>query len=218
MVLHATMLTNFDQAAARALLLESHDLAEKTGRPALEAVILNTLHAMARGDGDSAAAVEYAERSLAAVSGADVSPEVQTVAHLNLGVVRFETGAPPAEIRQLLLEGLDWAAQTRSPMTLAGTLECLAYTSVVSDPEGAARLLSADIALRRVNGLGTNDLDRSDIDTARRQIEVQIGQTRTAELMKSIDDITIDEAIQLARTLAWGDQKREPPRTTVISS
>jgi hypothetical protein len=202
MVLHATMLTNFDRAAARALLLQAYDLAEETGRPALESVILNTLHAMARGDGDSAAAVEYAERSLAALSGADVSSESQAGARLNLGVVRFETGADPAEIRQLLVEALDWAAQTRSPMSVAATLECLAYTAVLSDPEGAARLLSADIALRRVNGLGTNDLDRSDIDTARRQIVVQIGPTRTAELMNSIDDITIDEAIRLARTLA----------------
>jgi predicted ATPase/class 3 adenylate cyclase len=202
MVLHAMALAHLDRAESKALSLEAYHLAVKTGHAAWECGILCNLCATERGAGNFPAALEYAERGMAALSRADVPPTIHVLVLGNLGITRLDTGTPPVEVHSLFVESIDWAAQTRSPMILAWTLEALAHAVVTFDPDGAARLLGADLALRRIHGIFINNLDRFDIDNARRQIELRIGPTRTAELMDSIDDISIDQAIQLARTLA----------------
>jgi predicted ATPase/DNA-binding SARP family transcriptional activator len=186
-----------DRMESKTHYLEASELAARTGHTLFELGVLTNLANCAFAEGDYGASVEYAERALEAVHREDCPASMHALLRLELARSRVLSGASVAEAHPLSVEGFEWAARTRSPILIPRGLETLALTSTETDPEGAARLLGAATAIRRTHGLVLDESDQAYFDTVHHRIATRIGQQRTYQLMQSVVDVSLDQAVQL---------------------
>ena len=85
-------------------------------------------------------------------------------------------------------------------MVVALALESLAETVTAADPEGGARLLGAATGVLRTYGLVLDEPDQAHYDLLR-AVEDTLGRQRTRQLMGSVEDLSLDQAIQIGRTI-----------------
>jgi hypothetical protein len=147
---------------------------------------------------------------MAVLAGADSPLSTQALMRMNLGFCRLQMGESGDDVKSLFVDALERSAQTRSPMIIAWNLDGLAETLAASQPRDAARLLGAANHIRLVNGLAQ---DNQDTDThragrpvsavahyrrTRLKLDIALGASQTEQLMHSIGQISIEQAIQLA--------------------
>ncbi len=199
------------EAVTIAHLLEAYQVATEIGQTVTQAAILNNLAATELQRGDPSAARGYAERGIAVLQGADGPLSSQAILRMNLGFCRLQLGESGDSVRSLFVDALERSAQTRSPMIVAWNLDGLAETLAGSRPHDAARLLGAANHIRLVNGLAN---DNQDTDTpgsgrpvsavahyrrTRHKLDIALGAEQTEQLMHSIGQISLEQAIELAR-------------------
>jgi hypothetical protein len=183
---------------AERLYLEASTLAARTGHPAGEVAALINLSTVEMRRGNHQQARDYAERSMVVLGGGDFPASIQALVGMILGKARFLTGASHDDVHPIVTEAFDWAAQTRSSMIVAWSLDALAATMTPSDSEAAAKLCGAATAICKAHAIVPDEDYRADHDGIVRQIESRIGEQRTAELVNSVKDLSLDQAIQLA--------------------
>ncbi len=189
-----------DPTEAKALYLEVSELAAGAGHPIFELAALNNLSEIERAQGNYEQAVDYAVRAVqGAVRGGDLPSSVQADVRINLGKAMLLAGAALPEVHPVFIEAFTWASRTRSPMYVARSLDGLAQTVTPSDPETAALLIGAAAAVRRAHGISLHESDQADYDAVLREVEKAIGQERTNELMGSVADINLDQAMLIGR-------------------
>jgi predicted ATPase/class 3 adenylate cyclase len=190
-----------DHDEAERLYLEASTLAARTGHPGGKVAVLINLSTVEMRRGNHQQALDYAERSLVVLRGGDFPASSQALVRMILGKARLLTGASPENVHPIFTEAFDWAAQTRSAMIVAWSLDALATTVTPSDTEAAAKLCGAATAIRNTHAIVPDEDDQAAHDGIARQIESRIGQQRTEELVNSVKDLSLDQAVQLARTI-----------------
>ncbi len=190
-----------DRTESRALYLEAYELAARIGHPFAEQIVLGNLSILERAEGNYQASIGYAERAFDLVRRWDCPASSHALFAIHLGRSRLLAGDPPAEVHPLFFEAFEWATQTRSPMIVALSLECLAETVTTSDPDGAARLLGAAAGILKTHGLVLDEPDRAYDEHVMLAVEARLGQQRTNELMGSAADLSLDQAMLLGRAL-----------------
>ena len=141
---------------------------------------------------------------MATLTEVDAPSTLEASLRLTLGHAMLANDLPIEPVRTLFLEALPYASRARSPLMIARNLCALATAVAGSEPETAARLLGATIAVRRHYGLTPQSAHQSydaDILHARKLIQASIGVNRFHELTESTRQITLDQAVDLARTL-----------------
>ena len=186
---------------SNALNLEASELAAQTGHTAFELLALNDLGESERAQGHFEKAVDYAERCMDRIRGGDFPASLQADIRINLGRSRLRAGASVADVHPVCVEAFNWAARTRASMIVARSLDCLAETVGTSHPESAARLLGAAQAVRRTHGVSPHEWDQSYHDAQLRAVDKAIGPERTSELLVSVEDLSLDQALQLGREI-----------------
>ncbi len=189
-----------DPVGSKAIHLEAWELASRQGVPMVEVAVLNNLSSLEKAAGNYAAALEYAEQGMAALATSDPPAASQAVIRLNLGFAMLHTGTPPPAVHPIFGEAFEWATQIRSPMILAWCIEGLAATIATSNPEQSARLLGVAETVRFQHNVGIDDDDKAEIEATRRLVDNQLGPERTSELMSSVRDVSLEQAIEIART------------------
>ena len=190
-----------DPTESNALNLEASELAAQTGHTTFELLALSNLGESERARGHFKKAVDYAVRSMDGLRGGDFPASLQADARINLGRSRLLAGASVAEVHPVFVEAFSWAARTRASMIVARVLDCLAETVAPSQPESAGRLLGAAKAVRRTHGVSPHEWDQSYHDAQLRAVEKAIGPERTSELLGSVEDLSLDQALQLGRQI-----------------
>jgi non-specific serine/threonine protein kinase len=191
-----------DHDEAQRLYLEASTLAAQTRHPAGEVAVLINLSTVEMRRGNHQQALEYAERSMVVLRGGDHPASSQALVRMILGKARLLAGTSPDDVHPIFTEAFEWAAQTRSSMIVAWSLDALATTVTPSDTEAAAKLCGAATAIRKNHAIVPDADDQADHNSTLRRIESRIGLQRTAELVNSVEDLSLDQAIQLARTIA----------------
>jgi hypothetical protein len=190
-----------DPTESKTLNLEASELAAQTGHTTFELLALNDLGESERAQGHFKNAVDYAVRSMDGLRGGDFPDSLQADIRINLGRSSLLAGASVADVHPVCVEAFDWAARTRASMIVARSLDCLAETVGPSHPESAARLLGAAKAVRRTHGVSPHEWDQSYHDGLLRAVEKAIGPERTSELVGSVEDLSLDQALQLGRKI-----------------
>ena len=190
-----------DPTESNALNLEASELAAQTGHTTFELLALNDLGESERAQGHFKKAVDYAVRCMDGLRGGDFPASLQADIRINLGRSSLLAGASVAEVHPVFVEAFNWAARTRASMIVARCLDCLAETVAPSQPESAARLLGAAKTVRRTHGVSPHEWDQSYHDALLRTVEKAIGLERTSELLGSVQDLSLDQALQLGRQI-----------------
>src|SRR6266568_3136931 len=196
-----------DPVAARPLLEESAALF-RAGNMQRLAMPLNTLGRVALRQGDDTGARAYCEEALAVARAtgdelfiAEALAQLGTVA-LHVG----DSGQATALYQQSLT--LIWTRGYRECIAedLAGLA---AASSLLSQPERAARLFGAVEALREVSGIRLSPLPRADYDRAVEGIRAHLDEATFAQAWEKGRAMPLEQAI--AEALATQD---EPPTGT----
>ena len=199
------------EALTIARYLEAYTVASQIGHTVAQAAILNNLAAIELQGGDPATGRAYAEQGISLLETTDGPLSIQAILRMNLGFCRLQLGESGDTVKFLFVDALERSAQTRSPMIVAWNLDGLAETIAPSRPHDAAQLLGAANHIRLANGLARYGEDRDEpsggravsavahFRRTRRKLDIALGADQTDELMRSIGQVTLEQAIELAR-------------------
>jgi hypothetical protein len=133
----------------------------------------------------------------------------------------LEQGEATQPVIDLIGEAVRLNSKLRNVSYLTGDMTVLAKALATTDPRGAAVLLGAARIMERRHGIGYEYLyaDRDYVDHVLDQLRNRLGVDELTEAIESIEDITFDEATDLALSLAkqW-KPARQPAAGTLASS
>ncbi|MFN2561965.1 MAG: adenylate/guanylate cyclase domain-containing protein [Jatrophihabitans sp.] len=187
-----------DVDLSRTQHIELGELAQRIGDVEMAATALTNLGEMARVTGDSRLALHYAERAMVTLEQGQASPTGRLHTTVSLAQALAETSGPQTRVTGYLEYALDLAVKGGSPMATAWAINGVAGILARSDPAAAARVLGASASLGR--GYGFLDPgEAADREQLRSKLADELGADRVATLMAGIGNVTMAEAIDLAR-------------------
>jgi hypothetical protein len=183
-------------------LRAARQLAATLGETSIEIAVLCNMSAFERSSGDHQAVARHAEEAKTLLAGTDAPATLRAVGGLNLAYARLLAGSEQSDVTEVFVQTLGDAATARSPAVLICTLVGLAEAMAEAQPETASDLLGTAVGLHREHGLTWDPTDKTDFERARNEIATQLDEGQLNGILESVDNLSLDQAIERARTLA----------------
>jgi predicted ATPase/DNA-binding SARP family transcriptional activator len=193
---------------ARAKWLELRDQAAERSHTFSLLLALNNLCWLETRQGNLADAVAYGRAGLEQTSE-NASLSMGAVIRATLAEALLEQGQATGPVIEMIAESLHVDSRLRGVSYLATNMTLLAKALAPTDPRSAAVLIGAARAMEKRHGIGHGYqyADRDYVDRLVEQLRNRLGDEELTEALESINEITFDEATDLAISLArrWND-------------
>jgi predicted ATPase len=218
---HASVLSVMGRVdEARARFMELRDRAADRGDTFELVRVLNNLCMLETGQGNLAAAVAY---GLAGVERTSENTSLYMRASIRgtLAEALLEQGAATQPVVDMIAETVRLDSKLRSVLYLTTDMTLLGKALASTDPRRAAVLIGGARIMERRHGIGYGYryADRDYVDHLLEQLRDHLGDDELTEAIDSINDMTFDEAADLAITLAeqW-KSANEPAAGTLATT
>jgi hypothetical protein len=215
---HASLLAKAGRSdEARAEWLELRDQAADRGHTFPLVLALNQLCWLETQRGNLAAAVAYGQAGVEQ-SSENTAVSIKALIRTTLAEALVEQGEAPGPAIDMIAENVRLHSKLRSVEVLTTEMTLLAKALLSIEPRHTAVLIGAARVLEKRHGIGFDGrfADRDYIDRLLDQLRNRLGDKELTVAIESINDITFDEATDLAITLArQGSLARQPASETL---
>jgi predicted ATPase len=215
---HAILLAQAGRVdEARARWLELRDQAAARGHAFPLVLALNNLCWLETQQGNLAAAVAHGQAGVEQTSES-TALAIRALIRTTLAEALVEQGQAARPLIDMIVENLRLDGKLRSVVHLTTSMTLLAKALAPTDPGRAAVLIGAARIMEKRHGIGNTGryADRDYADRLLQQLRNRLGDKELTEAIESINDITFDEATDLAITLATqGNSALQPAAGTL---